>query len=63
MSVVIQPLIFIPHFIVIPACDLHKGPSINDVSSEGEGGGHKIGKKSRRRLWMAPKIHLLQLSA
>ena len=50
-----------------------KGPSINDLSSEGEGGGqespiflskkstngegggHKIQKMGRRRLWMAPK--------
>ena len=27
-----------------------RGPFINDVSSEGEGGGHKIRKMSRRRL-------------
>ena len=30
------------------------GPSINDVSSKGKGGGHKIGKMSRHLLWMAP---------
>ena len=32
---------------------MSKGASINDVSSKGEGGGHKIGKMGRRRLWMA----------
>ena len=53
-----------------------KGPSINDVSSKGEGqnvgiylvkrrqrgreGGHKIGKMGRRRLWMAPYVNICQ---
>ena len=33
-----------------------KGPSINEVSSKGEGGGQKIGKIVQRCLWMAPKV-------
>ena len=35
---------------------LNKGPYINDVSSKGEGGGRKIGKMGRHRLWMAPYL-------
>ena len=27
-----------------------------DERRQGEGGGHKIGKMGRRRLWMAPKV-------
>ena len=34
------------------------GPFINDVSSKGKGGGHKIGKMSRHLLWMAPYKNL-----
>ena len=32
------------------------GSPINDVFSKGEGGGHKIGKMGRRRLWMTPAL-------
>ena len=30
----------------------------SNLSRQWEGGGHKIGKMGRRRLWMAPKIGL-----
>ena len=39
-----------------------RGSSINDVSSEGVGGGrggHKIGKMSQRRLSMSPRVSLM----
>ena len=31
-------------------------PLLNKKLTKGEGGGHKIGKISRRRLWMAPYL-------
>ena len=38
------------------------GSPINDVFSKGEGGGHKIGKMGRRRLWMTPNENSIRES-
>ena len=33
---------------------------LSKKTTKGEGGGHKIGKMGRRRLWMAPQLKLKQ---
>ena len=34
---------------------------LSKKTTKGEGGGHKVEKMGRRRLWIAPKLDILQL--